>query len=472
MSFLSLNFFLFMGAVFFLNRIFLKRLVLRKTMLLAASYYFYMVWDWRFASLVLIITLVNYLAGARIAAGRSLAQKRAWLGFAIVVCLGVLAYFKYVNFLLSGFLSILESFGLHPDIATLQVILPIGISFFTFQALSYSIDIYRGKEVPCRSVLDFSLFVAFFPTILSGPITRSRDLLPQFREPFPDSGERLESGLILVVKGFVKKVALADVLAVQIVNPAFQSPELLSPAFLLLAVYAYSFQIYMDLSGYTDIARGSAKMLGFELPENFNRPYLAESVSNFWQRWHISMSSFFRDYLYFGVGGSNKGNVYINLMITFVAIGIWHGAGMKFVIYGFLHGGMVGIERWGRGRIVVPEFMGVSAANLARAIGVIFTFNFISFSRILFRAPDISGAFEYLISMSKFGSEHLPFTAMGLVALSAAAILHWCPRRWVDGGVESLRMAPAVVQGAMIVAVGCALLAIAGDFVPFIYFQF
>lgn len=472
MSFLSLHFLLFIGLLFGLNRIFLDRLTIRKSVLLAASYYFYAVWDWRFLGVVLLITLVNFWAGPRIASARSLAARRLWLAVPIAICLGVLAYFKYANFLLAGFVELLHAVGVRPDVPLLQVVLPIGISFFTFQALSYSIDIYRGKEQPCRSLLDFSLFVAFFPTLLSGPITRSRELLPQFRQPLPDSAERLEGGLLLMLRGFVKKVAFADILATHFVNPAFAEPGAYSPLFLLLAVYAYSLQIYMDLSGYTDIARGSAKLLGFELPENFNRPYLADSVSNFWQRWHMSMSGFFRDYLYFAVGGSKRGNVYLNLLITFVAIGIWHGAGMNFVIYGLIHGGVVGVERWLRGRRAPTPHPSAVAVALRHGASIALTFNIVALSRILFRAPDATAAAQYVKAMALGAGDYAPFTLVGGAVFLVAVALHLCPRRWLEGGMQWFRAAPAVVQASALVVTGFLLTALAGDVAPFIYFQF
>lgn len=472
MSFASLHFLLFIGLLFGLSRVFLGRLAIRKTILLAASYYFYAVWDWRFLSVVLLITLVNFLAAPRIASARSVAEKRLWLAVPIAVCLGVLAYFKYANFLLSGFVALLRSLGVHADMPLLQIVLPIGISFFTFQALSYSIDVYRGKEEPCHNALDFSLFVAFFPTLLSGPITRSRELLPQFRQPLPDSAERLETGLILLLRGFIKKVAFADIIATHFVNPAFAEPGAYSPLFLLLAVYAYSLQIYMDLSGYTDIARGSAKLLGFELPENFNRPYLADSVSNFWQRWHISMSGFFRDYLYFAVGGSKRGNVYLNLLITFVAIGIWHGAGVNFVIYGLIHGAVVGWERWLRGRQAPELRQSVVAVALRHGARIALTFNIIAMSRILFRAPDVTAAAQYVKAMALGAGHYAPFTLIGGLMFIAAVALHLCPRIWLDRGMQRFRSAPAVVQAGVVVVSGFVLIALAGDVAPFIYFQF
>ena len=274
------------------------------------------------------------------------------------------------------------------------------------------------REIPaCRDVVGFALFVAFFPTILAGPITRAKTLLPQLAAMAPTSANQAESGLVLVARGFVRKLAFADVLAAHLVDPAFADPSRYSSFFLLVALYAYSFQIYMDVAGYTDIARGMARLVGFELPINFDRPYLARSVSNFWQRWHISVSSFFRDYLFFGLGGSRRGNVYVNLMLTFLAIGLWHGAGWNFVAYGAAHGIVVCLERL-VAATRAHHILGLPA-GWSYALGVAATFHFIVLSRILFRAGDIDSAKAYAAAMLHSDATLTRFDAIGLTALAA-----------------------------------------------------
>lgn len=469
MSFQSLHFLLFLALVFALNRSLLGRPGARKNMLLVASYYFYACWDWRFLGLVLLMTLVNFIAGRAIATCASTTRKRAWLAVAVAVCIGTLAYFKYQGFLVAHTAELLDAAGLASDEAMLRILLPIGISFYTFQSLSYTLDIYRGASQPTSSLRDFALFVAFFPTILSGPITRSRQLLPQLEQPLPDSLRRAEEGLVLMVRGFLKKVVFADVLAVHLVNPAFASPADYAPAFLLVALYAYTFQIYMDLSAYTDIARGAAKLLGFELPENFDRPYQAVSVSNFWQRWHITMSGFFRDYLFFGLGGSRHGNVYFNLYVTFLAIGLWHGFGLNFVVYGSIHGIAVCIERWRRRRAPARA---ASSALAARMVGILITFHIVVFSRVLFRAPDLTSAAEYIIAMltPRTGAE--PFTALGVAVLLAAFVLHYLPQSMFAAATVGYRRLHTLCQGAVLAAVVLGLLALSPYRVPFVYFQY
>ena len=472
MSFQSLHFVLFLGAVVALNRLLLFRTEARKNMLLAASYYFYMCWDWRFAGLVLLMTAVNFAAGRGIAASSSPSVRRNWLILALFVCLGALVFFKYQNFLVPDTARLLAAAGFEPDPALLRVALPVGISFYTFQSLSYPLDIYRGVEKPTASLRDFALFVAFFPTVLSGPITRSRQLLPQFERPLPDSVERADDGLALLIRGFIKKAAFADVLAAELVNPAFAAPANYSTVFLVVALYAYTFQIYMDLSAYTDVVRGAAKLLGFELPENFNRPYMATSVSNFWQRWHISMSSFFRDYLYFGMGGSRKGNVYLNLYVTFLAIGLWHGSGLNFVIYGFVHGTAVCWERWRRGRRVALGLAPSPEGRLAWLSGVFVTLHIVAFSRIFFRSGDLSSALDYIDAMLQPRTDAAPFTALGLTVLVLAFALHYVPGSFFTTATARYRRMHFILQGGILAGVVYGLLALSPGGGPFVYLQF
>lgn len=475
MSFQSLHFFAFLTVVILLNHRLAGHAESRKNLLLLASYYFYMCWDWRFALLVMFVTLVNFAAGAGIASARDPRARRLWLGVALGGSLGVLGYFKYANFFIDSVATFARSLGFEADLPLLQVVLPIGISFFTFQSLTYPLDIYRGQQQPTRSLRDFALFVAFFPTLLSGPITRARQFLPQLERPFVPCGDAAREGFLLMVRGFVKKIAVADVLAVHLVNPAFADPSGHSTLFLLLAVYAYSFQIYMDLSGYTDIARGAAKMLGFTLVENFDRPYLATSVSNFWQRWHISMSGFFRDYLYFGVGGSRHGNVYVNLYITFLAIGFWHGAGWNFLLYGFLHGSLVVFERWQRTRSAARAGTVPAAPPLWKhVLLIVAVFHFVAFSRVLFRATDLEQAGQYLwqILVSPVAVEINAIPWLGLIALMVSVLTHVLPRGAYPAWGRRFMQVPAPAQAVVLVGLLYGLVAVSPGVSGFIYFQF
>lgn len=473
MSLLSAHYLVFLLVVVALCGVLRARFSARKNMLLLASYYFYACWDWRFCGLLALITALNYLVGARLAVARRPAERRAWLALALAGGLGALAYFKYARFFVDSLALLLQGLGLHADMALLNLALPVGISFFTFQSLSYVFDIYRGQQAPARDVRDFALYVAFFPTLLAGPIARAHQLLPQLEREQAPAPDRVEAGLGLVMRGFVKKIVFADTLAATLVDPAFANPGSYAPLFLLLAVYAYSFQIYMDVSAYTDMARGSAALCGFELPQNFNRPYAATSVSNFWQRWHMSVSGFFRDYVFFALGGSRHGHVYTNLMLTFLAIGLWHGGNWKYVLYGALHGGMVCFERWLRGRRERRGADAVAAPSLARhVLQVALAFHFVALSRVFFRAADIGAGLDYLRAMTQFGQTAMPLQIGGVVVLAASALLHWA---LPDAGarlVDGVRRLPAVAQGLVIVMACYGLAALSSGQASFVYFQF
>lgn len=472
MSFQSLHFLLFMLTVFGLNSALLNRANARKNMLLAASYYFYMCWDWRFAGLLFAVAGINFVAARQIANATSRRGKNFWLTIGLVLSLGILGTFKYADFFIDTLAATLAQAGLNADLPTLNVLLPIGISFFTFQGISYTIDVYRNQQEPSTDFRDFALFVAFFPTVLSGPITRGRQLLPQFANLPPYRPERAQEGVYLILRGLAKKIFLADTLATHIVNPTFAAPHTYSATFLLVAVVAYSFQIYMDLSGYTDIARGVAKVLGFELPENFKRPYQASSVSNFWQRWHISMSSFFRDYLYFGVGGSKRGNVYRNLLITFVAIGMWHGAGWNFIVYGLLHGSAVSIERFFRNRQAAFGITALVRTPAYLICATIATFLFVALSRIFFRSEDLESGLDFISSLLANSGGLAPYTPAALTALGISIVLHFIPTHWNNRAVNIFVRTPAFFQGAFSTGLVACMLAFSSGSASFVYFQF
>lgn len=469
MNFQSLHYLVFLGLLALALHTVVRGEGARKGVLLVASYVFYMHWDWRFAGLLVVNTLIHYHAARAIAASDDPVRRKRVLWAAAGAGLGILVYFKYLGFFVSGADALLRALGLHADLPLLSVVLPVGISFFTFQSLSCTIDVYRGKQQAPASLLDFAVFASFFPTLLAGPITRAHQLLPQISSPAARPRGLEVEGMALMVRGFVKKIAFADVLATHLVNPAFAQPEAYSPLFLLIAVYAYSYQIYMDLSGYTDLARGSAQLLGFRLPENFNRPYQAKAVSNFWQRWHISMSSFFRDYLYFGLGGSKHGNTYVNLLLTFVAIGIWHGAGLNFVIYGLVHGSVVAFERWRRLRTPADA---PAPAPWRNALALVSTFHIVALSRILFRAPDLASAGRYVKAMLGGGGSAMPLTALGTGVLATAFVLHYLPVVRTHAAFARLQAAPAWMQAAGLVGVTYALLALGIGSAPFVYFRF
>ena len=325
----------------------------QNVLLLVASYVFYGWWDWRFLGLLLFSTVVDYFCARGLdpdrSPARSLLGRRAILLTSIASNLGILSLFKYFNFFRESLASLASILGMSLDWPTLHIILPVGISFYTFQTLGYTIDVYRGKLGPARRIVDFMLYVSFFPQLVAGPIERASRLLPQVTAPRRASREGLFSGAQLALVGYFKKVVLADSMAV-LVNDVFLDPHPGAGA-ITIAIYAFALQIYCDFSGYTDIARGTARMLGFDLMENFRLPYLATSPRDFWARWHISLSTWLRDYLYIPLGGNRKGKwrTRLNLMTTMILGGLWHGAAWHFVAWGVYHGGLlVGFRSAGR----------------------------------------------------------------------------------------------------------------------------
>ncbi len=343
MIFTSWLFLIFLVAVLTAYFLLGRRWRVQNILLLVASYVFYGFWDWRFLGLVVGITAVNYGAGWAISRqpdGDSFkGRKRLWLWLAMAIDLLVLAAFKYFNFFDTSLVNFLSSFGLHLDTISLKIILPLGISFFTFMAITYPFDIYRGKMSHTNKFLDFALFVAFFPTIVSGPVERASHMLPQFQAPRQVTGDKVNEGLWLIAWGFFQKLVIADSVGL-IVNQVFNNYTQYQGLDIVIAVLAYTVQILADFGGYTDIARGVARLFGFELLLNFNVPYFAINPSDFWSRWHISLSQWFRDYLYIPLGGNRKGSwrTGLNLFITMVLVGLWHGAAWTFVIWGAWHG--------------------------------------------------------------------------------------------------------------------------------------
>lgn len=471
MSLAGFSFLTFLAFAYLTWRFLVRGEGPRKVWLLFLSYAFYCTWDARFALVLAGITVAQWWFGGRIHSAPTSLARRAWLGTSVVVALGCLGYFKYSAFFVEGLRTFLVNLGLGSIAPAAHLVAPLGISFFTFQSLTYTIDLYRGLERPAR-LLDFSLFIAFFPHIAAGPIGRARFLIPQFERRNDDRAGLDAEAVYLLARGLVKKVAIADVLSAQFVTPALASPGAWSSTFLLLAVLAYSFQIYMDLSGYTDLARGSARVFGYDLQVNFDRPYLARTVSNFWQRWHISMSGFFREYLFWSLGGSRRGNVYVNLMLTFVAIGLWHGAGLNFLVYGMLHGGAVCLERvvrgWrrkrGRPTLELPSGLAVC--------GIAYTFIFVALARILFISPDFESAFQYLRMIASSTANGFAAGPQGCLTLVVAIALHFVPRQFETRLKQRFFAWNPILVAASTTALIYALVVLGASARPFVYFQF
>lgn len=339
MLFNSYTFLAFLVLVWGIYRMFVGRGPrVRNAILLAASYWFYGAWDIRFLSLIVISSAADYLVGLKLAGSASPSSRKAWLALSLSVNLGLLAYFKYANFFLDSLQSLLIWFGFSGELGSLEIILPVGISFYTFQTLSYSLDIYYRRMQPTRDILAFFTFVAFFPQLVAGPVERASHLLPQFlhqAKPVPD----IRRGLAQMLQGFLKKLVIADALAPW-VDRVYADPSQWSGPVIFLATLGFALQIYADFSGYSDIAIGVARLFGMELRTNFRRPYFARSLQEFWTRWHISLSTWFRDYVYIPLGGNRGGAAkwMRNIAITFLVSGLWHGANWTFVVWGALHG--------------------------------------------------------------------------------------------------------------------------------------
>ena len=361
---------------------------------LIASYLFYGYWDYRFLALILLSTLVDYCVGLGLGKASRTWARRGLLLLSVSVNLGILACFKYFNFFAHSLESAFAEVGVSLDWATLNVVLPVGISFYTFQTLSYTIDVFRKEFEPEKDLLRFATFVAFFPQLVAGPIVRAQSLLPQLRQDAKFATWLLTDGFGRVLVGFFKKLVIADSLAV-VVDPLFEFPEGYGSLNALILVCLFSIQVYADFSGYSDIAIGCARMLGIELPENFRSPFFSTSFREFWRRWHITLSEWLRDYLYIPLGGSSRTLITTirNIVITMVLGGLWHGANWTFVLWGLVHGLLIAVEH-----VVLSRF-GSEQGNLrfsrrlvGSVVGVAWVFGMFSLTAILFRSQDLSQA--------------------------------------------------------------------------------
>jgi alginate O-acetyltransferase complex protein AlgI len=434
--------------------------------ILVASYVFYGWLDWRWVLLLVASSVVNTLAAQVIARSPSqLTRKRALIA-AVVFDLGLLCVFKYLGFFVEEVDGALDSVGLGSPLPLVQIVLPIGISFFTFQAISYVVDVYRG-ETRAAPLVDVAILQAFFPHLVAGPIVRANELLPQLRTPRDPREVLAGPGLFLIAGGLVKKTVVADELARNVVDPVFNDPASHSGLEALLAIYGFAAQIYCDFSGYTDMAIGLALLLGFQLPQNFNRPYLARSLQEFWRRWHMTLSRWLRDYLYIPLGGNRDGErrTYRNLMLTMLLGGLWHGAAWTFVIWGGIHGGAMSLERWVR-----EHWRGF---RMPGWLAWLITFHVVCLAWVFFRSPDLDTAFSMLGRV--FAGGPSPLVTVPMVLLTVAAIaLQAVPGRVWERAETWLVTRPVAAQGVafgLLIVVADAAVGQEGV-APFIYFQF
>jgi len=446
-------------------------------MLVVASYVFYGFWDWRFCSLLLLSTLVDYSCGLALS-NRPAGQRRNILLVSLAVNLGVLGFFKYFNFFVDSFRALLEPLGLAGAGPALDIVLPVGISFYTFQTLAYTIDVYRGRQEATRDFTGFALYVSFFPQLVAGPIERSTHLLPQLQKVRRVDNAMLASGAQLMLMGYVKKVGIADAVA-PYVNPAFADPGAQSAGTLLFSLYLFALQIYCDFSGYSDIARGVSRLLGIDLMINFKQPYLSRDITEFWRRWHISLSTWLRDYLYIPLGGNRVGSfaTYRNLMLTMLLGGLWHGAAWTFVVWGGLHGLYLAVHRRliaGRRRPDLPPAPAGPGEWSAALLRMVLTFNLVCLTWIFFRADTFPQAWAYLTGIVA-GDPSLDFAGRVLAfAFFGGIVLLLDVGCWLED--RELPIAPTLpvwVRG-VVYAAAFLFLSFVGesDVAPFIYFQF
>ncbi len=443
----------------------------RVWLLLLASWYFYASNNQWILILLLIATGIDYVAGMQIEDARSEQQRRGWLIASLCSNLGMLAFFKYVNFFADSFQQMAGFFGVELGWVELNVLLPAGISFYTFESMSYVIDVYRRELKAERSFARYACFVAFFPHLIAGPIVRPAVFFPQLEARSGITPEALNLGVFLIFQGLFKKIVLADYLA-GYADAGFNSPQDANALTAALATYAFTFQIYFDFSGYTDIAIGCSKLMGIDLPDNFRRPYVSSSITDFWRRWHISLSSWLRDYLYISLGGNRmktRFGVDRNLMITMLLGGLWHGAAWHFVLWGGLQGALLVTER----RLGIGKVDGANTWGLRRWVGIVITFHLACLSWIIFRARDNALLVEFFRAFGR-PATGTPLT-VGMLLVAAIAIGGWASQIIGErnAGRSMLLGWPPVLRAA---AYGCIAVAVtvlgSAAAKPFIYFEF
>ncbi len=490
----------FLFAVFACHWLLKDRRLARLLFLVAVSYGFYFygtleaAWDakelgnpvpfgeYRWATLCLAVIFLgsslDFWIGKKLAKTENPRARKALLLASVLYYLGILAVFKYFNFFVDSFVDLFALGGVAVKPVHLRLVLPFGISFFTFETMSYTIDVYRKEIEPAQRYLDYLLFVCFFPHLVAGPIVRPQYMLPQLeRAPVFDPKQQTE-GLWLIATGMAKKVILGDTLQVNLVKMVFGNPERFSGLENLVAVYAYALYIYANFSGYTDVARGSAKLLGFELPLNFDAPYVAKNLQEFWHRWHISLSTWLRDYLYKPLGGSRGTSffTYRNLFLTMLLGGFWHGAKWTFVIWGVLHGVALAVTRiWQRWRMKDGEMP--HATPIGNVVSTVLTFHYVCFAWIFFNADSLAVAKLMLVRIGTagFGTTQLatPGGTKVLAGIAVGLAIHFVPKGWEDKVRDLFVRAPVVVQGVLLAAAAVAVHLAAGAKVqPLIYGQF
>ncbi|MBC8755136.1 MBOAT family protein [Kordia sp. YSTF-M3] len=475
MLFNSLAFLIFLPIVFSCYWFLLqKQLRYQNILILGASYVFYGWWDWRFLSLIIFSTIVDYSVAKAMHKATSDSKRKYFLYISLAINLGLLGFFKYFNFFIESWVDLSQSIGLRANISTLSIILPVGISFYTFQTLSYTIDVYRRKIEPETDIIKFSAFVAFFPQLVAGPIERASNLLPQFSLKRTFSYEKAVSGVQLILWGLFKKVVIADSCATY-VNIIFENSENYNSSTLILGAIFFAFQIYGDFSGYSDIAIGVARLFGFDLMTNFKKPYFSRDIAEFWRRWHISLSTWFRDYVYIPLGGS-KGSLGIkirNVFIIFLVSGFWHGANLTFIFWGLLNALffipllLLNKNRSNTNTVAENHVF----PSLYELYQVVSTFIIVTFAWIFFRAENLKAAFTYLQHIFEWTTDKITYgwNLEILILLILFIVIEWVTRT-----KETLQLQNPYFRWIYYIGITQLILfyGAKNNVVDFIYFQF
>ena len=471
MQFTTLAYAKFFALAFVVTWLCARARRLRLLFLLGASYFFYAQSGARFLALIWACSSADYLLSHAIGRAQDSHARKAWLGLTVVMNLGVLGYFKYTKFGLDTAQAGLDALGIHVPVPIVSVALPVGISFFTFESMSYVIDVYRKEIEPHPSYLEYLTFVAFFPHLVAGPIVRPRDLLPQLARPPRFDEHEASAALLLIATGLLKKLAIADYLGLNLVDRVFDAPTQYSALECYVAIVGYAVQIYTDFSGYTDIAIGSAALLGVRFPANFAAPYQAHDLVDFWRRWHISLSTWLRDYLYIPLGGNRHGRLrtYLNLIATMVLGGLWHGPKWTFVVWGGLHGVALACNRAFRERFGDV----LRGTPWLRAVSTAATFHFVLVAWVFFRADSFRQARAVFGELGTLTTYHpnLDPRVLGVLALGLG--MHFLPQKLEVTLRERFSALPGILQGLALFAVLLLVRRMASaEAVPFVYFQF
>lgn len=541
LQFTQMNFWMFFAMVYFLYALVYKRQLLRSSFLLIVSLFFYFKTSGLFVSILIFSTVVDFFIGSAIFKSENPVKRKTLLITSMSINLFVLCYFKYAYFFTDSFNELMGTW-LHPInyfahwnngffgdevMCASKIILPVGISFYTFQTMSYSIDIYRKELTPVKNIIDFGFFVSFFPQLVAGPIVRAKDFIPQIYKPFVLTNRDFGWSIWMILKGLVKKIVIADFIALNFIDRVFEAPDLYPGFVALIALWGYSMQIYGDFSGYTDIAIGLSRLMGFQLNDNFNSPYKAVSVADFWRRWHISLSTWLKDYLYIPLGGNKKASVAsyifipliaaflagvmnyywgisfwllcgifvgltiigllfptyrkfvstdINLLITMLLGGLWHGAEMKFIIWGGLNGVALVIYKYWK-RISPYE---KSQFFLVHFWKIFITFNFITFTRVFFRGTSMENAnhmleriwYNFDWSWEVFTQKLITGYPVVMIVILVSYVIHWLPARTKDNTMELFISTSVYTKAFIVFFVGIFIYQFYSAFAPFVYFAF